>query len=64
MKLEQEVRHKSEDIDDEVLLDVVRAIRRRVRIVNRNYDVPYIAGYSVDGRKSSSTDTCPSHSAG
>ena len=25
------------------------AIRRRVRIVNRNYDIPYIAGYSQDG---------------
>lgn len=49
MKLEAEVRHKSEDIEDPVLLDVVQAIRRRVRIVNRKYDVPYIAGYSVDG---------------
>jgi hypothetical protein len=49
MKLEQEVRHKSEDVDDEVLLDVVRALRRRVRIVSREYDVPYIAGYSKDG---------------
>jgi hypothetical protein len=50
MKLEQEVRHKSEDIEDDVLLDAVRAIRRRVRLVNRSYDIPYIAGYSVDGR--------------
>ena len=49
MKLEREVRHKSEDIEDEVLLDVVRAIRRRVRLVSREYDIPYIAGYSVDG---------------
>ena len=49
MKLEQEVRHKSEDVDDEVLLDVVRALRRRVRIVSREYDIPYIAGYSKDG---------------
>jgi hypothetical protein len=48
MKLEQEVRHKSEDVDDEVPLDVVRALRRRVRIVSREYDVPYIAGYSED----------------
>ncbi len=50
MKLEQEVRHRSEDVDNEVLLDVVQAIRRRVRAVNRKYDVPYIAGYSKDGR--------------
>jgi hypothetical protein len=49
VNLQQEVRHKSEDIDDEVLSDVVRAIRRRVQVVNREYDIPYIAGYSVDG---------------
>src|SRR6266480_1658867 len=50
MKLDRELRHKSEDIQDTVLMDVVGAIRRRVRIVNRNYDIPYIAGYSQDGR--------------
>jgi hypothetical protein len=50
MNLQAEVRHKSEDIANDVLLDVVKAIRRRVRAVNREYDVPYIAGYSVDGR--------------
>jgi hypothetical protein len=49
MKLNQEVRHKSEDIDSDVLLDVIKALRRRVRI-DRSYDIPYIAGYSVDGR--------------
>lgn len=49
MKLNAEVRHKSEDIQDAVLLDAVKAIRRRVRVVNRSYDIPYIAGYSVDG---------------
>src|SRR5438045_3468495 len=49
MRLEQEVRHKSEDIEDAVLLDAVRAIRRRVKVINRDYDIPYIAGYSVDG---------------
>src|SRR5256714_5920411 len=49
MKLEREVRHKSEDIEDEVLMDVVRAIRRRVRRVSHAYDIPYIAGYSIDG---------------
>src|SRR5437764_7828037 len=50
MKLEREIRHKSEDIDDAVLLDVIKALRRRVQVVNREYDIPYIAGYSVDGR--------------
>jgi hypothetical protein len=49
VKLEREVRHKSEDIDDDVLLDALRAIHRRVRVINRDYDIPYIAGYSVDG---------------
>ena len=50
MKLDRELKHKSEDIQDAVLMDVVSAIRRRVRIVNRNYDIPCIAGYSQDGR--------------
>src|SRR5438093_5089011 len=49
MKLDREVRHKSQDIEDDVLLDAIQAIRRRVRVVNREYDIPYIAGYSVDG---------------
>jgi hypothetical protein len=49
VKLEREVRHKSEDIADDVLLDAVKAIRRRVRVVNRDCDIPYIAGYSRDG---------------
>src|SRR3954453_7256098 len=49
MKLDQELRHKSEDIDDDVMRDVVKALRRRVRVVNCSYDIPYIAGYSVDG---------------
>jgi|ERR1700730_1087703 hypothetical protein len=49
MNLDREVRHKSEDIDDEVLI-AIKAIGRRVRVVNQNYDIPYIAGYSKDGR--------------
>lgn len=47
--LQREVRHKSEDIADDVLSDAVKAMGRRVRI-NRDYDIPYIAGYSADGR--------------
>jgi hypothetical protein len=50
MDLDQEARHVSEDVDDAVLADVVRAIRRRVRKVSRDYDIPYIAGYSLDAR--------------
>src|SRR5947208_6836922 len=49
MNLQREARHKSEDIEDDVLLDVVRAFRRRVQRVSHAYDIPYIAGYSVDG---------------
>jgi len=49
VKREREVRHKSEDIEDRVLLDAVQAIRKRVRVINRDYDIPYIAGYSQDG---------------
>jgi hypothetical protein len=41
---------KSEDIDDTILLDAVQSICRRVRVINRSYDIPYIAGYSVDGK--------------
>ena len=39
----------SEDVDEAVLLDVIKAVRRRVRLVSRDYDIPYIAGYSLDG---------------
>jgi hypothetical protein len=49
LNLDRELRHTSEDIEDDVLLDAVRAIRHRVRVVNRDYDIPYIAGYSRDG---------------
>jgi hypothetical protein len=49
MKLERELRHKSEDISDDVLSDTVKALGRRVR-VSHDYDIPYIAGYSADGR--------------
>ena len=50
MDLQAEVRHRSDD----VLLDVVKAIRRRVRVINRAYDVPCIAGYEVCVPKTSS----------
>jgi hypothetical protein len=47
---DREVRHKSDDISADVLLDAIRAIGRRIRVTNRKYDIPYIAGYSVDGK--------------
>jgi hypothetical protein len=46
----QEVRHRSGDISSAVLLDAIRAIGRRVGVTNRKYDIPYVAGYSVDGK--------------
>jgi hypothetical protein len=49
LNLDRELRHTSEDIEDDMLLDAVRAIRHRVRVVNRDYDIPYIAGYSREG---------------
>src|ERR1700738_1963941 len=49
MHLQREGRHKSEEIADDVLSDAVKAIGRRVR-VDRGHDIPYIAGYSLDGR--------------
>jgi hypothetical protein len=49
VKREREVRHKSEDIKDRVLLAAVQAMRRGVRVVNREDDIPYIAGYGDDG---------------
>jgi hypothetical protein len=48
MDLQRELRHKSEDIDDLALLDVVKALRRRLSNVSHAYDVPYIAGYSTE----------------
>jgi hypothetical protein len=38
MNLQKELCHKSEEIDDAVLLDVVKALRRRVRRVSHDYD--------------------------
>jgi hypothetical protein len=37
MNLQKELRHKSEDIDDPVLLDVVKALGRRIRRVSAGY---------------------------
>ena len=62
MDLQRELRHKSEDIDDRVLVDVVKALRRRVRKISHAYDVPYIAGQTA--KPFSSTGICREASAG
>jgi hypothetical protein len=49
VKLENEVRHTSEDIDENVLADVVAALQRRI-VVSHEFDIPYIAGYSTDAK--------------
>ncbi len=50
MKLQQEVRTRTEDISDAVMAEVVKALRRRASKIDRDHDIPYIAGYSVDGK--------------
>ncbi len=49
MKRRDEPHAKSEDISDDVLNEVVKSLRKRVKI-DHSYDIPYIAGYSKDGR--------------
>jgi hypothetical protein len=43
MNLQRELRHKSESIDDLVPLDVVKALRRRVRKISHAYNVSRIS---------------------
>ena len=48
---ENEVRTKSEDIDAHVMGDVLKAVVARVKKIDRDHDIPYIAGYSQNGEK-------------
>ena len=48
-KLNNEVHHTSEEVDDRVLADLVTALYRRVSI-SHDFDIPYIAGYSDDAK--------------
>jgi hypothetical protein len=50
MKRQNEAHEDSEDISDNVMNEVVKALRKRVRKVDHSYDIPYIAGYSKDAR--------------
>lgn len=47
--LDAAVRHWTEVVSDECLLDVVAALMQRVPNIDRTYDIPYIAGYSTNG---------------
>lgn len=40
----------SEDVSNGVVNDLVPAALARARSISRDYDIPYVAGYSVDGR--------------
>ena len=48
--LDVEVKHWSENVSDECLLDVVAALIKRVQHISRDYDIPYIAGYGKNGQ--------------
>jgi hypothetical protein len=48
---ENEVRTKSEDVDTQVMGDVLKAVVSRVKKIDRDHDIPYIAGYSQNGEK-------------
>ena len=48
---DQEVGTQSDDISNAVMLDVLKAITARVKKLDRNHDIPYVAGYSQNGEK-------------
>ena len=45
-----EVHAWSDRVSDAVALDLMAALNRRPAKVSRAFDVPYVAGYSQDGR--------------
>ena len=50
MNRQQEARNRSENISDAVLNEAIKALRKRIATVDHSHDIPYIAGYSRDGR--------------
>jgi hypothetical protein len=46
-----EVRTDTDEISDEVMADLLKAVLARVKKVDREHDIPYIAGYSQNGEK-------------
>ena len=46
---DREVAIDTEEISNGVLPDVVAAVLKRVRKLDRSHDIPYMGGYSVDG---------------
>jgi hypothetical protein len=48
--LEAEILTWTEEVSNGVVNDLVPAALARARTISRDYDIPYVAGYSVDGR--------------
>ena len=48
--LEREVQTWTDEISAAALAEALRAILKRVKKIDRRYDIPYVAGYSRDGR--------------
>jgi hypothetical protein len=48
--IEKQVGTRSDRVSDDVLLEAVTAILSRPKKIDRTHDIPYLAGYSSDGR--------------
>ena len=48
--IERQVKTKTNQVSDDVIREAVSAILTRPRKIDRTYDIPYVAGYSKDGR--------------
>jgi hypothetical protein len=48
-RLDAEVKTWTDQVSDDVLTDAAEAVYGRSK-VDRSYDIPYVAGYSIDGR--------------
>lgn len=46
---DSDVHVRSGDVSNRVMHDIVRAILKRVRRLDRDHDIPYVAGYARDG---------------
>jgi hypothetical protein len=47
--VQREVHVWSENVSDPTVLDLLAAVERRVHRLDRDHDIPYVAGYSKDG---------------
>jgi hypothetical protein len=49
--VDAEVTHWSDDISGQVVLEIVTALRKRLRRVDRSHDIPYVAGAGRERRR-------------